>query len=53
MAGKTRRNLALLMGLIIIAADLYWTYTSYSDPVWLALGVIILVASVIWMYLDL
>lgn len=53
MTGKARRNLALLMGLIIIVADLYWTYTSYTDPLWLALGIVILVASVIWIYLDL
>ncbi len=53
MDDKTRRNLAILMGIITIVADLYWTYTSYSNPVWLALGVIILAASVIWIYLDL
>lgn len=53
MTGKARRNLALLMGLIIIVADLYWTYTSYPDPLWLALGIVILAASVIWIYLDL
>lgn len=53
MAGNTRRNVGLLMGLIIVAADVYWTYTSYFDTVWLALGIIILVASIIWMYSDL
>ncbi len=53
MTGGTRRNLALLMGLIIIVADLYWTYTSYFDPLWLALGVVILVASVLWIVVDL
>lgn len=53
MPGKTRRNLGLLMGLIIVVADLYWTYTSYFDRLWLALGIVILVASVIWIYVDL
>jgi membrane protein YdbS with pleckstrin-like domain len=53
MAGKTKRRLPMLMGLIIVVADLYWTYTSYPDPLWLTLGIVILVASVIWIYLDL
>jgi hypothetical protein len=53
MDGKIRRNLAILMGIIVIAADVYWTYTSYTNPLWLALGIIILLASVFWIYLDL
>ncbi len=53
MDGKLRRNLEILMGIIIIVTDLYWTYTSYPDPVWVTLGVIILVAAAFWIYLDL
>lgn len=53
MDAKIRRNLAILMGIITIVADLYWTYTSYYNVSWLALGIIILVASVIWIYLEL
>jgi hypothetical protein len=53
MDGKLRRNLEILMGIIIIVADLYWTYTSYPDQVWVSLGVIILLAAVFWVYLDL
>jgi uncharacterized membrane protein YcjF (UPF0283 family) len=49
---ETKPTLAILMGVVIIVADLYWTYTSYQDATWLALGVIILVASVIWIGLD-
>jgi hypothetical protein len=50
---KARRNLAILMGIVIIVADLYWTATSFSNPIWVALGVVILVASIVWIYLDL
>lgn len=52
MKSNLKSMLALLMGVIILVADLYWTYTSYYDFSWLALGVIILVADLIWMYLD-
>jgi hypothetical protein len=48
-----KTKLAILMGIIIIIADLYWTYTSYQTPIWLYLGVIILVASMIWIAIDL
>lgn len=43
---------ALLMGVIILAADLYWTYTSYYDTLWLALGAIIFLADIAWLYID-
>jgi type IV secretory pathway TrbL component len=49
---QAKSMLAMLMGVIIIIADLYWTYTSYTDPTWLALGVIIFIAAVIWIVLD-
>lgn len=45
-------SLAIVMGIIILVADIYWTYTSYYDTIWLALGIIILVADIIWIYLD-
>jgi membrane protein YdbS with pleckstrin-like domain len=53
MAGKRRRSLPISLGLIIVVADLYWTYTSYPDALWLALGIIILAATLLWIYLDL
>ncbi|MEM3227701.1 MAG: hypothetical protein QXR58_01290 [Candidatus Micrarchaeaceae archaeon] len=53
MAGKALSNLAIVMGIVVILADLYWTYTSYSVPEWLALGLIILVASIVWLIADL
>ncbi|MDE1856884.1 MAG: hypothetical protein KGH98_02240 [Candidatus Micrarchaeota archaeon] len=52
MKSNTKSMLALLMGVIILVADIYWTYTSYYDKLWLALGAIILVADLIWLYLD-
>lgn len=52
MAGNMRHQLAILMGLIIAVADVYWTYTSYFDTTWLALGVIIFIANAIWLYLE-
>lgn len=52
MKSDGKSKLAMLMGIVILIADLYWTYTSYYDALWLALGVIILLADVIWLYLD-
>lgn len=52
MDSKTESKLAMLMGVIIAIADLYWTYTSYYDTLWLALGVVIFIADVLWMYFD-
>ena len=49
---NTKSYLALLMGIVIILVDLWWTYTSYQYLPWLFAGVVILVASVIWLYLD-
>jgi membrane protein YdbS with pleckstrin-like domain len=53
MADRRRRSLPISLGLVIVVADLYWTYTSYPDPLWLALGIVILAASLIWIYVDL
>ena len=53
MDDKAKSNLELLMGAIIIVADLYWTYTSYTYLPWLVLGIIILVAALVWIALDL
>ncbi len=50
---KTRRTLAMLMGVIIAVADLYWTYTSMYYTQWLLLGVIIFAADLVWICLDL
>ena len=52
MKSSAKSWLALLMGIIILLADLYWTYTSSYDAVWLALGIIIFVANLIWIGLD-
>jgi hypothetical protein len=40
------------MGVIIAIADLYWTYTSYPDSLWLTLGAIIFIADLVWLALD-
>ena len=54
MSTKTKSYIAILMGIIIILADVYWLLVgdSYTYPPWLAAGVIIFVASVIWLYID-
>ena len=52
MKNEAKSKLAILMGIVILIADLYWTYTSYYDAVWLALGIIIFIADIIWLYLD-
>jgi hypothetical protein len=52
MEGNAKSWLALLMGVVILVADLYWVYTSAFDALWVALGVIILIADLVWIYLD-
>ena len=48
----TKSNIAILMGLIIAIADIYWTYTSYNVPIWLWLGIIIFIADIVWLWAD-
>lgn len=50
----TKSCLAILMGVIIILADVYWLVegNSYKYAPWLIAGIVIFVASVIWIYLD-
>jgi hypothetical protein len=45
-------KLGIVLGLIILIADLYWIATSYYSTLWLALGIIILVADIIWIAID-
>ncbi len=52
MSGNTKSMIALLMGAIILVADIYWTYTSYYYAVWLAVGAVIFAADLIWLYID-
>ena len=58
MAKNAKSMLALLMGIIILVADLYWIYTSYAgwgayyDTLWTVLGIVILIADLIWLYID-
>ncbi|MDE1865018.1 MAG: hypothetical protein KGH94_00035 [Candidatus Micrarchaeota archaeon] len=49
---NTKSWIAILMGVIILIADVYWTYTSYYDIVWVILGVVIFVADIIWLLID-
>lgn len=52
MAGKNNMLISKAAGVVIILADLYWTYTSYWNRQWLALGIIIFIASIVWLYFD-
>ncbi|MGA8903855.1 MAG: hypothetical protein WB661_02470 [Candidatus Bathyarchaeia archaeon] len=54
MSTKTKSYLAILMGIIIILADIYWLIVnqSYTYLPWLAAGIVILIASVVWIILD-
>ena len=49
---NTKGYIAVLLGIIIGLADIYWTYTSYQVPLWLWLGVIIFIADIIWLWID-
>jgi len=54
MSAKMKSYVAILMGVIIILADIYWLLvgSSYTYAPWLTAGIIIFVASVIWIYID-
>lgn len=52
MAGKTLSYVAILMGLIILVLDIYWTYAAYAISEFLAIGIVILVADLIWLAID-
>ena len=52
MGNMMKSNLSILMGVIIGLADIYWTYTSYLNTIWLVLGVIIFIADIIWLWID-
>jgi len=58
MDSKAKSYLAIVMGIIILLADIYWLvfpvggYYSYQAPPWLAAGVIILVADLVWLWVD-
>jgi len=54
MSAKIKSYTAILMGVVIILADVYWLLigNSYTYVPWLAAGIIIFVASIIWIILD-
>ena len=54
MNTKVKSYTAILMGIIIILADIYWLIVgnSYTYTPWLVAGIVIFVASVIWIYID-
>ena len=51
---KAESYLAIVLGIIIIAADIFWLLIgqSYTYAPWLIAGVIIFVASLIWIYIE-
>jgi len=51
---NTKSYFAMLRGIVIILADIYWLVErqSYQYTSWLAAGVVIFVASVVWIYLE-
>jgi len=54
MSAKTQSYVAILMGIIIILADVYWLLVgnSYTFAPWLAAGVVIFIASLVWIFID-
>ena len=54
MSARTKSYLAILMGIIIILADIYWLIVgnSYQYLPWLAAAIVIFIASIIWIILD-
>ncbi|MDE1865819.1 MAG: hypothetical protein KGH94_04255 [Candidatus Micrarchaeota archaeon] len=58
MSGSKIKNvmllswLTILMGLVIVVVDLYWSYLSLSYTVGLGLGIVIFVFNIAWLYLE-
>ena len=54
MDSKSMSYLAILMGIIILIADIYWLLVgaSYTYAPWLAAGIVIFVADLVWLGLD-
>jgi hypothetical protein len=49
-----KSSIGILMGIIILVADISWLYVggSYTYTPWLVLGIIIFIASLIWLVVD-
>jgi hypothetical protein len=54
MDSKAKSYAAIVLGIIIILADIYWLMVgaSYTYTPWLAAGIIIFVAAVAWIWID-
>jgi hypothetical protein len=54
MDAKAESYAAIVLGVIIILADIYWLLVgaSYSYPPWLAAGIVIFIASLAWIGID-
>ncbi|MFI5419381.1 MAG: hypothetical protein ACHQ1H_00290 [Nitrososphaerales archaeon] len=51
---ETKSAIAILMGIIILIADIAWLIVggSYTYAPWLVLGIVIFVATLVWLFLD-
>ena len=54
MSTRIKSYTAILMGAVIILADVYWLLigNSYTYVPWLAAAIIIFVASIIWIIIE-
>ena len=54
MDSKAESYAAIVLGIIIILADIYWLLVgaSYAYPPWLAAGIVIFVAALVWIWID-
>ena len=54
MSSRAKSYLAIVMGIVIILADIYWLLvgSSYTYAPWLVSGIIIFVASLVWIFID-
>ena len=51
---KMESYAAIVLGIIIIIADVYWLWigASYTYAPWLAAGIVIFVAALVWIWID-
>ena len=54
MDSKAESYAAIVLGIVIILADIFWLLVgaSYTYAPWLAAGIVIFVAALVWIWID-
>lgn len=54
MDSKAKSYAAIVLGVVIILADIFWLLVgqSYTYAPWLAAGIVIFIAALVWIWID-